>query len=67
MTFSLFILVAGSFLCGWAVLRCMGNEREQRVRHLEAQIEAEVVAAAEKASAGSAMAVSSSPFAEPNR
>lgn len=42
MTFSLLTLLVGSFLCGWAVLRCMGNERERQVNRLETRIRAEL-------------------------
>ena len=45
MTFSLFTLLAGSLLCGWAVLRCLGNERERQVRELERRLAVERSAA----------------------
>ena len=35
------LFILGCLLCGWATLRCMGNERELRVRGLEDRLRAE--------------------------
>lgn len=39
LTFGAFLV--GSLLCTWAVLRCIGNERERRMIEIEARIKAE--------------------------
>jgi hypothetical protein len=51
-----FLFILGSVLCGWATLRSVGNERDQRVRTLEDRLRAEQ-AAAEAASPGGSPAV----------
>jgi hypothetical protein len=35
------ILLIGSVLCGWALLRNVGNERERQIRAIEDRIHAE--------------------------
>ena len=52
------LLIAGSLLCAWATLRCVGNECERRLRTLEGQVRAEreaAVAATEAAAAAPRM------------
>ena len=41
MTFTFAIFLAGSVLCCWSVLRCMGNERQRRMNELETRLYAE--------------------------
>jgi hypothetical protein len=45
--FTYVYLIAG-VLCAWAILRCMGNERDRKTREMEERIAAEDRAQAEK-------------------
>ncbi len=38
MTLTFGIILLGSTLCAWAVLRCMGNERDRRMIEMEARV-----------------------------
>lgn len=56
------LYIAGASLCGWAMLRCMGNERESRARLIEDRVRAEHDLMAQVAEAAKApAAVSASP------
>jgi len=41
MTFLQAIFLFGSVLCCWSVLRCLGNERQQRLTDLEQRLRSE--------------------------
>ena len=68
MTFSLLTLVVGSLLCGWTVLRCMGNERERQSNDLKARLASERGTADREAAAANAIPIAKSPqLAKPAR
>jgi hypothetical protein len=41
-----FLFILGSLLCGWAMLRSVGNERDRQLRTLEDRLRAEQAAMA---------------------
>ena len=59
------LLIFGAALCGWALLRCIGNECDRRLRALEDRVRAEhavkvALAAAKEASNAATPVVGSS-------
>jgi hypothetical protein len=59
------LLIFGAALCGWALLRCIGNECDRRLRVLEDRVRAEhavkvALAAAKEASSAATPIVGSS-------
>ena len=64
MSFPL-LLIVGAALCGWALLRCIGNECDRRVRLIEQRVRAEQVEQEQAARLAAAQEALAKAFAPP--